>query len=125
MDIEALYTTGCLENVFACLPLRDLIALEQVCRLLRQAINTERVLRDAARRWFANKKYVLRLCLRLITAGNDRDGRRVDLEAMTVRQLKGLITQNGCAIDKNVLEKVVIGRILEICAFSDALPIPE
>lgn len=95
-------SSGLLQDIFCFLDVASLANAELVCHLFYDSVNTERVWRAAARRLFADKKFVPNLCQRLIMPISR--SRRGDLEALSMKELKRLGKRYSLDCSK-VLEK--------------------
>lgn len=103
-------------HLFSFLPWKVLIFLEQINNaFLLNIRSSEPLWRDISRILFENKVYVPDIFRRLICPGN-RIGERVDLLAMSIRQLKALAAKYGVNIttcfEKSDIINVISSREL-------------
>src|SRR4051812_12828289 len=105
MDFEVIInTTYWFVTVLEKLSIFDLLQLEQVSFLFRDAVNQDIIWRGVAKCLFQGKEFIPAICSRLLVLGNTKEVRK-DLEQLTVRQLKQFCT--GYRIDtSNCCEKM-------------------
>jgi len=103
MDWEFLIENGILNEICSYLNFLDVIKFCKVSLLFNTNLNQESIWRSLCLRLFRNKKFVPKICLRLMTPGNNINQRK-DLEAMKISELKKLVL-NYRLDQKNLVEK--------------------
>ena len=111
-DLASLYEFGCLDHILSWLSINDLCALSACSRFWKDVCNRDCVWRLQARRIVGRKVFVAAIVEGLTTPGNGRGLPRLDLLALSAKQLRDRCSQYGITAERGAEKS-------EICALID------